>query len=98
MVFMIIMNGSLCEISLPLFQTGPAKLIWPNGAVREGRKVRGQWEGEVVYTYAEGPRKGKKDKETWSNGKLVSSQKIYKQVCRDLFIANKVTRGPCYED
>jgi hypothetical protein len=60
--------------------TGPAKLIWPNGAVREGHKVDGKWEGEVFYTYAEGPRKGKKDKETWSNGVMISSKKFYGQV------------------
>jgi hypothetical protein len=60
--------------------TGPAKLIWPNGAVREGHKVDGKWEGEVFYTYAEGPRKGKKDKETWSKGVMISSKKFYGQV------------------
>ena len=60
--------------------TGPAKLIWPNGAIREGQKVDGKWEGEVFYTYAEGPRKGKKDKETWSKGVMISSKKFYGQV------------------
>ena len=58
-------------------QNGPAKLTWPNGAVREGRKKDGQWHGEVLYTYAEGPRKGKKDIETWELGELVKSQKFY---------------------
>lgn len=59
--------------------SGPAKLIWPNGATREGLKVDGKWDGEIFYTYAEGPRKGKKDKEIWSNGELVSSTKFYGQ-------------------
>ena len=60
--------------------SGPAKLIWPNGAVREGSKVDGKWEGEVFYTYAEGPRKGKKDKEIWVKGEMKSSKKFYGQV------------------
>ena len=60
--------------------TGPAKLIWPNGAAREGSKVEGKWDGEVFYTYAEGPRKGKKDKETWLRGEMISSKKFYGQV------------------
>ena len=65
--------------------TGPAKLTWANGAVREGRKVNGKWEGEVIYTYAEGPRKGKKDKEVWSNGQVVSTKKMYEKVRRNYF-------------
>ena len=60
--------------------TGPAKLIWANGAVREGQKVNGKWHGEVFYTYAEGPRKGKRDKETWVNGELKSTKKLYDKV------------------
>ena len=36
-----------------------------------------KWDGEVLYTYAEGPRKGKRDLEKWSNGEMVSSQKHY---------------------
>jgi hypothetical protein len=60
--------------------TGPAKLIWPNGAIREGSKIEGKWDGEVFYTYAEGPRKGKKDKETWRKGEMISSKKFYGQV------------------
>lgn len=51
-------------------QNGPARLTWPNGATREGCKSGGQWHGEVIYTYAEGPRKGKSDKEAWDRGKL----------------------------
>ena len=39
----------------------------------------GKWDGEVFYTYAEGPRKGKRDLEKWSNGELISSQKYYGQ-------------------
>ena len=39
----------------------------------------GKWDGEVFYTYAEGPRKGKRDLEKWSNGDLISSQKYYGQ-------------------
>ena len=42
-------------------------------------QVNGKWDGEVFYTYAEGPRKGKRDLEKWSNGELVSSQKYYGQ-------------------
>ena len=30
---------------------------------REGEKREGKWHGQVFYTYAEGPRKGKKDVE-----------------------------------
>ena len=60
-------------------QSGPTQLIWANGARREGHKVHGKWEGQVFYQYAEGPRKGKRDLETWSNGEMVSSQKIYEQ-------------------
>ena len=60
--------------------TGPAKLIWANGAVREGQKVNGKWHGEVFYTYAEGPRKGKRDKETWVSGELRSTKKLYDKV------------------
>ena len=40
-------------------------------------KVNGKWEGQVFYLYAEGPRKGKRDVETWKNGEMVSSQKYY---------------------
>ena len=58
-------------------QTGPAKFVWANGAVREGVKRDGEWEGEVFYTYTEGPRAGKKDVETWANGKMESSKKYY---------------------
>ena len=31
----------------------------------------------MFYTYSEGPRKGKRDLEKWSNGEMVSSQKYY---------------------
>jgi len=58
-------------------ETGPARLTWPNGAVREGCKLNGLWHGDVFYTYAEGPRKGKKDLETWKDGKMVESKKFY---------------------
>jgi antitoxin component YwqK of YwqJK toxin-antitoxin module len=58
-------------------ETGPCKLIWANGAAREGQKLNGQWDGEVFYTYGDGPRKGKKDKEEWKAGELVSSQKYF---------------------
>lgn len=51
--------------------------MWANGARREGHKVNGKWEGQVFYQYAEGPRKGKRDVETWKNGELISSQKFY---------------------
>lgn len=51
--------------------------MWANGAKREGHKVQGKWEGQVYYQYAEGPRKGKRDVETWKGGELVSSQKFY---------------------
>ena len=40
-------------------------------------KVNGKWDGDVFYTYSEGPRKGKRDLEKWSNGEMVSSQKYY---------------------
>ena len=53
------------------------RLTWPNGAVREGYKQEGLWHGEVLYTYAEGPRKGKKDLETWKGGEMVESKKVY---------------------
>ena len=53
------------------------RLTWPNGAVREGSKLNGAWHGEVLYTYAEGPRKGKKDLETWSEGQMVATKKVY---------------------
>ena len=56
-------------------ENGPCKLIWANGARREGEKVDGKWDGEVFYTYAEGPRKGKKDLEEWRAGELISSEK-----------------------
>jgi len=58
-------------------QTGPAKFTWANGAVREGNKKAGEWDGEVFYTYTEGPRAGKKDIEKWENGEMKSSQKFY---------------------
>ena len=41
--------------------------------------MNGKWDGDVFYTYAEGPRKGKRDLEKWSNGELISSQKYYGQ-------------------
>ena len=31
----------------------------------------------MFYTYAEGPRKGKRDLEKWSNGEMIASQKYY---------------------
>jgi hypothetical protein len=31
----------------------------------------------VYYTFADGPRKGKRDKEVWDDGKLVASHKHY---------------------
>ena len=40
-------------------------------------KLNGKWDGEVYYTFADGPRKGKRDLEKWSNGELVSSKKYY---------------------
>jgi len=58
-------------------QTGPAKFVWTNGAVREGNKVNGMWDGQVFYTYTEGPRAGKRDTEFWADGKMQSSQKYY---------------------
>jgi hypothetical protein len=58
-------------------QTGPTQFKWPNGAVREGVKVNGQWDGEVFYMYAEGPRQGKRDVEKWKTGQMVSSQKFH---------------------
>jgi len=58
-------------------QNGPAKLTWPNGAVREGNKLNGKWDGDVYYTFADGPRKGKRDLETWKDGEMVSSKKYY---------------------
>ncbi len=45
--------------------------------VRQGQKVDGKWNGQVFYLYAEGPRKGKRDVETWENGEMVGSQKYY---------------------
>ena len=39
--------------------------------------MSGEWDGEVFYTYADGPRAGKKDVERWQMGKLISSQKFY---------------------
>ena len=59
------------------YQNGPTQLTWANGAKREGHKINGQWEGQVFYEYAEGPRKGKRDIEMWEHGKMVSSQKFY---------------------
>jgi len=67
----------LCQYDDQGVQNGPAKLTWPNGAIREGQKKDGQWHGEVLYTYAEGPRKGKKDLEIWEEGKMTKSQKFY---------------------
>jgi len=58
-------------------QTGPAKFTWANGAVREGNKKAGNWDGEVFYTFTEGPRAGKKDVEKWENGEMKTSQKFY---------------------
>ena len=40
-------------------------------------QINGKWEGQVFYLYAEGPRKGKRDVETWKNGEMISSQKYY---------------------
>ena len=59
------------------FQNGPTQLTWANGAKREGMKQNGQWEGQVYYQYAEGPRKGKRDLEIWEHGKMVSSKKYF---------------------
>ena len=58
-------------------ENGPCKLIWANGASREGEKRDGRWHGQVFYTYAEGPRKSKKDVEEWKAGELVSSKKYH---------------------
>ena len=58
-------------------QNGPTQLTWANGAKREGMKKGGQWEGQVYYEYAEGPRKGKRDLEIWEHGKMVSSKKYF---------------------
>ena len=40
-------------------------------------KVNGKWDGEVFYTYTEGPRAGKKDVEQWKDGVMDSSKKHY---------------------
>ena len=58
-------------------QSGPTQFIWANGAKREGHKVKGKWEGQAYYSFSEGPRKGKRDVETWKEGELVSSKKYY---------------------
>ena len=58
-------------------QSGPTQFTWANDARREGHKVKGQWEGQAYYHFSEGPRKGKRDMETWKNGELVSSQKYF---------------------
>lgn len=58
-------------------QSGPTQFTWPNGAKREGHKVKGKWEGQAFYLFSEGPRKGKRDVETWKEGELVSSKKYY---------------------
>ena len=39
--------------------------------------MRGHWDGEVFYTDAEGPRKGKRDREEWKQGEMVASAKYY---------------------
>ena len=38
------------------------------------------WDGQVFYTYTEGPRAGKRDTEFWADGKMQSSQKYYGKV------------------
>jgi len=58
-------------------ETGPAKLTWPNKALREGAKLQGQWHGEIIYTYGQGPRQGRQDKERWEEGKMVDSKRFY---------------------
>lgn len=58
-------------------QNGPTTFSWSNGAKREGHKVNGKWHGQVFYLFAEGPRKGKRDVETWEAGEMVASQKFY---------------------
>ena len=40
-------------------------------------KVKGKWEGQAYYSFSQGPRKGKRDVETWKDGELVSSKKYY---------------------
>ena len=45
--------------------------------MREGHKQAGLWHGQVLYTYAEGPRTGKQDLETWKDGEMVESKKVY---------------------
>lgn len=45
-------------------------------------KVNGKWDGEVYYTYAEGPRKGKKDKEMWYLN-FDATLKYYEKKLRD---------------
>ena len=40
-------------------------------------QVAGQWAGEVFYTFADGPRAGKKDIEIWDGGEIKSSKKYF---------------------
>ena len=40
-------------------------------------QINGQWDGQAFYLYADGPRKGKRDIETWNNGEMVSSKKYF---------------------
>ena len=39
--------------------------------------MRGNWDGEVYYTYTEGPRAGKKNVEMWKDGEIVKNEKYY---------------------
>ena len=40
-------------------------------------QLNGRWDGEIFYTYTEGPRAGKKDVESWVDGEMKSSKKFY---------------------
>jgi len=73
-------DGSLEEFTYDQHgrENGACCFRWANGAMREGLKVDGKWQGEVIYTYGEGPAKGRKDKECWSEGQLGQSRKMYK--------------------
>jgi hypothetical protein len=58
-------------------ETGPAKLVWPNKAKREGAKLNGHWHGQIFYTYGQGPRQGRQDVEIWEDGKVIKSRRFY---------------------
>lgn len=84
-------------------QNGPARLVWANGAVREGRKRNGRWDGEVTYTFPARESKHKTnkrmpkarprvEKELWRDGTLVSSQ-----VLKDLPTDQGQDEGPHHQ-